>query len=82
MTAFLQGLQQLGWTDGRNVQIEYRWGGGNADNIRKYATELAALAPDVILVTGTQCGPVVTGNPHRADRIHDRPRPGRLWLCR
>ena len=33
-TAFLQGLQQLGWTDGRNVQIEYRWGGGNADNIR------------------------------------------------
>ena len=51
--AFLQGLQQLGWTDGRNVQIEYRWGAGNADNIRKYATELAALAPDVILVTGT-----------------------------
>ena len=50
--AFLQGLQQLGWTDGRNVQIEYRWGAGNADNIRKYATELAALAPDVILVTG------------------------------
>ena len=50
--AFLQGLQQLGWTDGRNVQIEYRWGAGDADNIRKYATELAALAPDVILVTG------------------------------
>ena len=50
--AFLQGLQQLGWTDGRNVQIEYRWGAGNADNIRKYAAELAALAPDVILVTG------------------------------
>ena len=45
--AFLQGLQQLGWTDGRNVQIEYRWGAGNADNIRKYAAELAALAPDV-----------------------------------
>jgi putative ABC transport system substrate-binding protein len=50
--AFLQVLQQLGWTDGRNVQIEYRWGAGNADNIRKYAAELAALAPDVILVTG------------------------------
>ena len=58
-TAFLQGLQQLGWTDGRNVQIEYRWGGGNADNIRKYATELAALAPDVILVTGTSVGPLL-----------------------
>jgi putative ABC transport system substrate-binding protein len=50
--AFQQGLQQLGWTDGRNMQIEYRWGAGNADNIRKYAAELAALAPDVILVTG------------------------------
>jgi ABC-type uncharacterized transport system substrate-binding protein len=58
--AFLQGLQQLGWTDGRNVQIEYRWGAGNADNIRKYATELAALAPDVILVTGTtSVGPLL-----------------------
>jgi putative ABC transport system substrate-binding protein len=51
--AFLQGLQQLGWTDSRNVQIEYRWGAGNADNIRKYATELAALAPDVIFVVGS-----------------------------
>src|SRR5262249_32570745 len=58
-TAFLQGLQQLGWTDGRNVQIEYRWGGGNADNIRKYATELAALAPDIILVTGISVGPLL-----------------------
>jgi putative ABC transport system substrate-binding protein len=53
IAAFLQGLQQLGWTDGRNVQIEYRWGAGNADNIRKYATELAALAPDVITVAGS-----------------------------
>ncbi|MGB7887943.1 MAG: ABC transporter substrate binding protein [Xanthobacteraceae bacterium] len=50
--AFLQGLQQLGWTDGRNVQIEYRWAGGDADRIRKYAAELVALAPDVILSTG------------------------------
>ena len=51
--AFLQALQQLGWTDGRNVRIEYRWGLGNADNVRKYAAELVALAPDVILATGT-----------------------------
>ena len=50
--AFQQGLQQLGWTEGRNVRIESRWGAGNADNTRKYAAELAALAPDVILVTG------------------------------
>jgi ABC-type uncharacterized transport system substrate-binding protein len=51
--AFLQGLQQLGWTDGRNIRIEYRWGAGDADNMRKYATELVALAPDVILASGT-----------------------------
>jgi ABC-type uncharacterized transport system substrate-binding protein len=51
--AFLQVLQRLGWIDGRNVRIDYRWGLGNADNIRKYAAELAALAPDVILASGT-----------------------------
>jgi putative ABC transport system substrate-binding protein len=37
LTAFVQGLQQLGWTDGRNVRIDYRWGGGDADRIRRYA---------------------------------------------
>ena len=46
-------LQQLGWTDGRNVRIDIRWGAGNADRIRKYAAELVALAPDVILTAGT-----------------------------
>jgi putative ABC transport system substrate-binding protein len=50
--AFLQGLQQLGWTVGRNAQIEYRWAGGSAGDIRKYAAELVALGPDVILSTG------------------------------
>jgi putative ABC transport system substrate-binding protein len=50
--AFLQGLQQLGWTEGRNMRIDYRWGGGDAEDIRKYAAELAALAPDVILAAG------------------------------
>jgi len=58
--AFLQGLRQLGWTDGRNVRIDYRWGGGNADNIRKQAAELAALAPDVILAAGAAvAGPLL-----------------------
>ena len=52
LAAFQQVLQQLGWTDGRNVRIDYRWGAGSADNIRKYAAELVALAPDVILATG------------------------------
>jgi hypothetical protein len=50
--AFLRGLVQLGWIDRRNVQIDYRWGSGKADNIRKYAVELVALAPDVILAIG------------------------------
>jgi len=53
IAAFLQGLQQLGWTDGRNVRIETRWAAANADNIRRYTTELVALAPDVILATGS-----------------------------
>jgi putative ABC transport system substrate-binding protein len=52
-TAFLQGLQELGWTVGRNVQIDYRWGAGDADRIRKFAAELIALAPDVILSAGS-----------------------------
>src|SRR5262249_27715706 len=42
-------LQQLGWTDGRNAKIEYRWPAGDANKTRKYAEELVALAPDVIL---------------------------------
>jgi len=50
--AFLQGLQQLGWTDGRNVHIDTRWTAGNAANIRKYAAELVALGPDVIMTPG------------------------------
>ena len=49
LTAFVQGLQQLGWTVGQNVRVDYRWGGSNADDTRKYAAELVALAPDVIL---------------------------------
>ena len=58
--SFQQGLKQLGWTHGRNVQIDYRFGGGDADNIRKHAVELAALAPDVILAAGAAAvGPVL-----------------------
>src|SRR5262249_22945712 len=50
--AFAQGLQQLGWTAGRNVRIDYRWGAGDADRIGQQAAELAALAPDAILTVG------------------------------
>jgi ABC-type uncharacterized transport system substrate-binding protein len=51
--AFLQGLEQLGWIDGRNIRIDYRWGAGDADGMRKYAAELVTLAPDVIVASGT-----------------------------
>jgi ABC-type uncharacterized transport system substrate-binding protein len=53
IAAFLQGLQQLGWSVGRNLQIDTRWAAGDADRIRRYAAELAALAPDVIVATGS-----------------------------
>jgi putative tryptophan/tyrosine transport system substrate-binding protein len=51
--AFLEALQQLGWTEGRNVRVDLRWGAADAERIRKYAAELVALAPDVILATGS-----------------------------
>ncbi len=53
LSAFLQGLQEAGWAVGRNVRIDYRWGAGDADRVRKYAAELVALSPDVILSSGS-----------------------------
>jgi putative ABC transport system substrate-binding protein len=50
--AFLQGLQELGWTIGRNVQIDYRWAAGNTERYHAYAAELTAMAPDVALASG------------------------------
>ena len=52
-SAFLQGLQQLGWTDDRNVRIDTRWAAGDPAQARKYAAELVALEPDVLLGAGT-----------------------------
>ena len=51
--AFLQALQQLGWTNGANVRIDFRFGAGDAERNRRYASELVALAPDVIVATGS-----------------------------
>ena len=60
VAAFLQGLQQLGWSDGRNVRIDTRWATTDAAEIRRHAAELAALAPDVILAHGaTTVGPLL-----------------------
>ena len=52
ITAFAQGLAELGWAIGRNVRIEYRWGAGDLDRFRRYAAELVALSPDVVLASG------------------------------
>jgi putative tryptophan/tyrosine transport system substrate-binding protein len=90
ISAFLGGLQQLGWTDGRNVRIDARWPAGSGfDLIRKYAEELVALAPDVILATGnTATGPlqqltrtvpivfVVTADPVGNGYVTSMARPG------
>src|SRR5256885_1767441 len=87
--AFLQGLQELGWTVGRNVRIEYRWGGGDVELFRRYASELVALAPDVILAVGgavvpsllqaTRTVPIVftgTPDPVGAGFVESLARPG------
>src|SRR6266566_2727829 len=59
LLAFAQALAQAGWTGGRNVRIDIRWGAGDPERIRKYAAELVALAPDVILASGgTTLGPL------------------------
>src|SRR5262245_40184629 len=51
--AVLQGLQEAGWSIGRNLRIDTRWAGANANDIRRHVAELVALAPDVILAYGT-----------------------------
>jgi putative ABC transport system substrate-binding protein len=59
ITAFLSRLRQLGWTVGRNIEIDFRWTAGGIDRIREFAAELVALAPDVILtVGGSHVGPL------------------------
>jgi putative ABC transport system substrate-binding protein len=57
LAAFQQGMQELGWSVGRNLRVELRWGSGDAELTRRYAAELAALSPDVMLAAG---GPVVS----------------------
>jgi putative ABC transport system substrate-binding protein len=52
LTAFVQGLQESGWTVGRNLQIDYRWGAGNVERYRTFAAELVALKPDILVTAG------------------------------
>ena len=87
--AFAQALAQSGWTEGRNVRIDIRWGEGDPERIRRYATELVALAPSVILAVGsvstgpllqaTRAIPVVfvqVADPVGAGFVETLPRPG------
>jgi hypothetical protein len=53
LTAFVQGLEQLGWSEGRNLRTVVRFGAGDAVRLRKYAEELVAMAPDIIMTTGS-----------------------------
>jgi putative tryptophan/tyrosine transport system substrate-binding protein len=89
LTAFQQALGGLGWTDGRNMHIETRFAAGNAADTRKYAAELAALTPDVILAVGsvglapmlqaTQTVPIVfvlVPDPVGSGFVHSLSRPG------
>jgi ABC-type uncharacterized transport system substrate-binding protein len=57
--AFTQGLQTLGWIEGRNMRVEYRWAAGKADLFQRHAAEIAALAPDVILAAGATALPPI-----------------------
>src|SRR5262249_56740585 len=57
LAAFLDGLQQLGWTDGRNVRIDTRWPAGDAGRFRTYAAELVRLAPAFLLPSPSPCPP-------------------------
>jgi len=90
MTALIQGLQERGWTDGRNVRIEYRWAVGNPERLRRYAAELIALAPDVVVSGGgvaaaafqqaSRTVPIVFGNtadPVASGLVDSLARPGR-----
>ena len=89
MAAFRQGLQQLGWIDGRNIRIDVRWSGGDDVKMRKDAAELVALAPNVILATGSaSMGPltqlsstvptvfVIVPDPVGAGYVNSLARPG------
>ena len=89
MTAFSQALRQLGWIDGQNVRIDYRFGDGKADTMRKFAAELVALAPDVILalssaaitplLEATRAVPIVfagVADPVSAGYVESLARPG------
>ena len=82
IAAFLLGLRELGWTDGSNVQIVYRWSGGNAAAHRRNAAGIGRARPGSNPSRlAARRGTIAAGNPHCADRVRDRSRSGWFRLC-
>jgi putative ABC transport system substrate-binding protein len=85
LTGFMQVLRELGWTDGRNVRVDFRWTGGDTNRLRDFAKELVDLQPDVILAHATpvtaalqrltQTVPIVGVSDPVGDRFHCEPFP-------
>src|ERR1700688_2144276 len=69
LAAFERALRRLDLTAGGNVQIDYRWAAGSAEQTRRYAEELIALGPDVLLATSGTDLPYAPSNSHRSDRV-------------
>ena len=83
IVAFAQGLQEAGWSVGRNVRIETRWSTGDVSRLRKDAAELVALDPDVVLAgVGATIPALLEASRNDADSVRPRPRSGWCWLCR
>lgn len=82
LAAFFQALQELGWSDGRNLRIDYRWGVGDSERHRKNAAELVALGPDVIVAHGSPIVRPLQRDPRRANRVCVGGRSGRRRLRR
>jgi putative ABC transport system substrate-binding protein len=81
LAAFLQGLQQLGWSDGRNARIDIRFGAGDADLVRKQARELVAPAPDVVMAYGSDAVSSLLQVPRCSNRLRGCHRSAWRRLC-
>ena len=83
IAAFLQALQQLGWNEGRNLRIDFRWGGNDMNTLQRFAKEIVASKPDVIFSSGSPTTRMLKqGNPHHSHRLRQPRRSGRPGLRR
>ena len=83
VAAFHQGLQKLGWVEGRNIHSDARWAGGeDTEALQKFAREVVALDPHVILSSSTPSTAALSaGDAQHSHRFRDRCRSDRQWLC-